>query len=573
MKRIEQASGLAMIGTIALGMMAASASCLRVNDEHCMFNGGDDACTGAYCVAAVEGGSSALAAVRVDGCIDDLPPAGDMGVAYVQYGLVKNQTELDQLLERLGVELDCPEMPDMTPLLDAVKPDLDSRKKPRRVPAALTSDQRQGIIDFNDAIKLGMDECSEDQTTGSTTVVDETMTTGETEGATSSTSGTEPCTSDEMCPGERPFCNLDSEECVPCDGMPDPNAACAGLELGTPVCLDGCVQCTAEAPDACTGVPPLCDAQTNTCQPCTAHGQCGEAACNLFTGACLPEDAVVHVGPGQDLATLALAVNSFGDGAEGTIVVHAGAYNESVTVEGGRVRAFLAAGIGVGINPPVWTRSSGATPQLTVNADSTVLMDGMQLSGNVSTMVPGLLVDGGRAWVDRSRIIINSGSGIVAQAGAELRLRNCFVGDGNLNDYNALEVNGATANVLYTTLATGFLATALTCDAIATVEVRNSLLVTRDATPEVTCRGATIEQSAAESDLGPTNVALGDMSTTWFANYNGGDLHLDTEPAMGVYPPAIGTAAQRRADDPPTDIDGEARPAEGSSDHAGADVP
>ena len=386
-----------------------------------------------------------------------------------------------------------------------------------------------------------------------------------------STTGPMPCVDNGDCGGGTPFCEPVSGECVTCDGTEDPDGSCAGVDPANPVCLDGaCVQCTAAAPEACMGMTPVCDDATNTCVPCTAHDQCmGEAGCNLFTGACLPSDAVVHVGPGQMHGTLTEAVASFGPGAEGTIVVHQADYNEAVTVDGGRVLALLAnAG-----DTPIWLLAGGGAPQLTVD-DGTVLLDGLRLSGNADDV--GLSVDAGRAWVDRSRIVQNSGGGIVAQNAAELTLRNCFVGDGT-NGENALTVDGTTsmasAMVSYTTLGTGFDnfndVFPVFCDGAADVTIRNSLLVSFDNPSELSCSTATVTNTASEALIpGAGNVALGDVGMDWFVGVDNGDFHLNNPPGM------LATTARWTTGDPPTDIDGNLRPTmDDAADYAGADVP
>ena len=406
-----------------------------------------------------------------------------------------------------------------------------------------------------------------ESSTGTSSMGTETSGSSESGSESSSTTGPMSCVNDEECTdAAAPFCGV-SGECGTCEGTKDGDAACAGVDPGLPLCVGGaCVQCTAAAPEACTGTTPLCDDATNTCVPCTEHGQCGEAACNLYTGACLPGDAeaIAHVGPGQEFASLTLAVASIPADAEGTVVVHQANYDEAVTVDGNRTVAFLAAEG----DSPVWGLLAGGMPQLTVPMGSTVLVEGMQLSGNANDL--GLRVDGGRAWVDRSRIVQNSGGGVLAEAGAELTLRNCFVG-GSVNNVAALAVTGATATITYVTAGAGFgTATALTCDVAATVDTRNSLFVSEDAGgDEVQCPGATIEHSAAELDLGGTNVALGDMATTWFTAYGTGDFGL-----TAMHPVAIDTAAQWQTGDPTTDIDGDPRPAvDATPDYAGADVP
>lgn len=428
------------------------------------------------------------------------------------------------------------------------------------------------LLDEDGSCLVGVSSSTGDEetSTGEETTSD---TTAGSDTESSSTTGPMPCASDDECTdAAAPFCEPVSGECVGCDGTAEPDAACAGVDPAAPLCVGGaCVQCTAAAPEACSGKTPVCDEASNSCVPCTAHEQCaGGAACNLYIGACLPADAVVHVGAGQRFATLGEAIASFGGaGAEGTIVVHAGAsYDEAATVDGGRVLAFLAAEIGAGVDPPRWVRTAGGTPQLTVT-DGTVLMDGVQLSGNASTMVPGLLVDGGRAWLDRSRVVTNLGGGVLAQADAELVLRNCFVG-GSVSNEAAAMVNGSSATILYTTIGAGFgMATAVACDGAAAVEIRNSILVAETDSDELQCNGATIEHSAAEMDLGGTNTALGDLNTAWFEEYASGNLHLAATP-----PITIATTARWETGDPLTDIDREERPQfDGASDVAGADVP
>lgn len=407
---------------------------------------------------------------------------------------------------------------------------------------------------------------SESSSTGSSSESgSNTSDTGTASSESSSTTGPIPCVSDDECtePGA-PFCGV-MGECGACDGTADPDAACVSDDPGLPLCVGGaCVQCTAAAPEACAGMTPLCDDATNTCVPCTEHGQCGEAACNLFTGACLPgdADAIAHVGPGQEFASLSLAVASVPAGAEGTVVVHQASYDEAVMVSGNRTVAFLAAAG----DSPAWALIAGGGPQLAVAAGSTALLDGLRLSGNADDL--GLRVTGGQVWADRSRIVDNNGGGIVAESNAELMLRNCFVG-GDISDANALTVNGSTATVLYTTAGGGFgAATALTCDAPATVTVRNSLFVARTDSDEIVCDAA-IERSAAELDLGGTNTGLGAMATAWFLGYGTGDFGLAV-----AHPATIDTAAQWHAGDPSTDIDGDLRPTvDGTPDYAGADVP
>ncbi|MCX4246741.1 hypothetical protein [Paraliomyxa miuraensis] len=378
------------------------------------------------------------------------------------------------------------------------------------------------------------------------------------------------CAANAECSGATPFCDTGSGQCVSCEAMAQPDDACAGLSAAASVCgsTGACVQCEGEKASACGGTTPVCDGAANVCVGCSAHDQCGPAACNFFTGACLPEDAVVEVGSGLEFAQLSAALDALG--AEGTIIVHAGNYDESIAIDGERTIAFVAPASEL----PVWWASVGAAPQLTVGAGAAVLMDHIQLSGNVSLAHPGLLVQSGRVWLDRTRVVNNPGGGIELVDGAELTLRNGFVG-GDDNDAVALSVEGSDARVIYSTLAAGFGdAAALRCGLGVFVQARNSLFVGRTAADEIQCATALIDHSAMEMDLGGTNQTLGVMpDTSWFQGYGVGDLHLSS-----MAPSTIGTTAQWQTgeplDDPPTDIDWDQRPAmAGAADYAGADVP
>jgi hypothetical protein len=166
-------------------------------------------------------------------------------------------------------------------------------------------------------------------------------------------------------------------------------------------------------------------------------------------------------------------------------------------------------------------------------------------------------------------VVNNTGGGIVVDGGGMLVLENSFVG-GDQNDKNALDIADGAATLLYATLAGGFgSASSLLCDDGTNTTVRNSLLVARTGSDELTCPNVTVTDSALEMDVAG-NISLGDMpGITWFMDYATGDFHLS-----GSHPAAIDTAATWQTGDPTTDIDGEPRPTtDGSPDFAGADVP
>lgn len=407
------------------------------------------------------------------------------------------------------------------------------------------------------------DATSTDPSEGSTT----SMETADSSG--SSTTGPMPCLENEDCddPGA-PFCEPVSGECVTCAATADPDGACAGSDPTAPLCVDAaCVQCTAENTAVCDELHLLCDDESHVCVPCAAHEQCASGACDLAVGQCFPDGLVVHVDGdgGADFMTVTAAVADVADGADGIIVVHeldSGApYVGSVLLDGGKRIALLGA-----TGETAIIQGIGVSPGLRiVEGSTTAYVDGLELSNATAT---GVVVDGAFAWFDRTRIVGNDGGGILAQNGAQLTLRNCFAG-GNV-EADVLELQASSADVIFTTLGAGLgVTTSISCDAVGTANVRNSLIVSRSDEDEVACGNVDATYTASETMLdGTGNVALGAMVTTWFTDFNGGDFHLTTAPAV------VGNTAQWEAGDPAIDIDGDDRPStDGASDFAGADRP
>jgi len=347
----------------------------------------------------------------------------------------------------------------------------------------------------------------------------------------------------------------------------DPDAACAELDPDEPLCVNGaCVECTPENPLLCDERLLLCDGDTNTCVPCVEHAECGSGACELAVGTCFPPGAVVHVDEdgGQEFTSVTDAVASVGAGEYRVIVVHeidgAGSYQGAVLIGAGKRIALLAA---PGESPVI--QGVGGNPGLRVEGAGTVLYtDGLGLVGN--TMGLGLHVNGALAWVDRSRIVQNTGGGILAEANAELTLRNCFVGSGGAVDTDAVTVSGSSLDFVYSTLVGGAVISertrALYCQGMTTVTGRNSIVVSLDALPEVECAGVVLSNTATELETGM-------LSAMWFNNFATGDLTLSASGAS-----VFDGIATWQAGDPPTDIDGDPRPAVNDTpDYAGADVP
>ena len=401
----------------------------------------------------------------------------------------------------------------------------------------------------------------------SDTGTDTSSTTDTTDSTTDTTTGPGPCMANEDCTNPaQPFCD-DMGACVDCSSTLDPDAACLGADPNFPVCIEGeCVQCNAADASACMGTTPVCDLGTNTCIGCTDHDECPDSACNLALGSCMDVGAVYSVdGDGvSDYASLSLALADIGAQAEITLVFHEANYApESIVIDTNGYVAIVAA---PGENPTV--TGNGGNPSFTIHGGSTLYLARVSASGTQNGG-RGVLIDGGSAWVQRCKVVNNSGGGIVVDGGGNLVLDNSFVG-GDISDVVALAMTSGTLEANYVTLGAGFgTSAALTCADGVGKAVRNSLLVSRSANPELACPNITITESALEMMVG-SNLALGDVDTlAWFDGYGTGDFGLSD-----TAPPNLATAAIWQSGDPTTDIDGDLRPTTpGTPDYAGADIP
>lgn len=394
---------------------------------------------------------------------------------------------------------------------------------------------------------------------------------GQAETDTTTTTGPAWCASDGDCGGSTPFCHANGA-CVACDGMPMPDAACAGQDESMPLCVDGeCVQCSQANAAVCDGQRLVCDPDTHACTGCVEHAECESEACELAVGRCFPADTLVlevDDAPSADHATVVAAVAAIVNGGYGILRVHersdGAAYQAAHVVDASKTLALL----GVPGEAPLLQGAAGAPALRVEGMHTAVYVEGLALR-DTPQAGRGLVVHGGTAWVDRSRIVQHTGGGVLAEAGARLTIRSSFVG-GDVDDVTAVAVQGATAQILYATLGGGLgSAAALVCDPTATVIVRNSVLVARTIGPAVSCSAGTFTHDAAESHLEGTNTAVGPMSTLWFQDYPLGELGLSMAGAD-----VFANVAQWREGDPRTDIDGDPRPTgDGAPDHAGADVP
>jgi hypothetical protein len=254
-------------------------------------------------------------------------------------------------------------------------------------------------------------------------------------------------------------------------------------------------------------------------------------------------------------------------GSEAVIILHEmnDEYLESSVISKS-VAIFAAPG-----EEPIIRGNSG-TPALTVSSSGVLFLRGVLLANTANAGGFGLLVSQGSAWVEQSRIVNNTGGGIVVDGGGMLVLENSFVG-GNATDVAALDVVDGAADVVYSTLVAGLKLdvdpTALSCAGGVEVSVRNSILVSPAVEPAVQCSQASIASSILEDASGFPGNAEAVFMPAWFVGYAAGDFHL----APNMFPMVIETAATWQLGDPTVDIDGDARPStDASPDFAGADA-
>ena len=391
---------------------------------------------------------------------------------------------------------------------------------------------------------------SGDTETSGTTVEPETDTEEE-----SSTTGPE-CSEDVPCSdAAAPFC-VDGT-CSTCDVSvdPAPDDACAMLDEGMPLCVETeCVQCTAEDAGACEGTTPLCDDANNTCVGCSFHEECqdlGFPACNIATGACFSNDAVTMVN-GATNGALATAVANVADGSERAIVLTGGGGNNAIVVDGGKTIAIVSDGTTERV-----VQGSTGNPTVTVTgAGSTVYLHRLALTLNGDD-VGASVESSGTLYADSTRVAQNSGGGIELAAGTSGFLRNCMVG--GAADAVTLDASSATVELLYSSVLGGLGdADGFVCSSGINISIRNSIITTRGSTPALGCAGADVSNTAIE------NTGM----TSWFADYNGGDAHLE---AAGQT--EFADVAVWELGDPPFDFDGDARPnTDGAMGYAGADT-
>ena len=204
-----------------------------------------------------------------------------------------------------------------------------------------------------------------------------------------------------------PFCDA-AGMCVACDGMPDPDAACAGADAAAPVCNAGsCVQCTAGNAGACDGQTPVCDDSANTCRGCTEHAECPDSACHLDggdVGACFAAGDVQNIANATALET---ALSGLGADDQAVLVLAAGTYGTSVDISSSAEVAILGSGSTV-------IAGDGGLNAVELIGTSITYFSGVEvanISGN------GVSCSGTAIWLDDSEVRNNAQAGLDISGG------------------------------------------------------------------------------------------------------------------------------------------------------------
>lgn len=378
----------------------------------------------------------------------------------------------------------------------------------------------------------------------------------------SSSGGSACATSQECGDPANPICS--GGACGPCQD----DQQCTDRDPVAPACRDdgACVQCTADNDSQCEGSTPWCDEVASACAACSFHEQCPDSACRIATGGCFDEAEVYRVGPGQDFVDLATAVEALGDGEHVLRLAADVAGNYSTTITGaGAVYAIVADDP----TTPPYLGFGGATT-LRAEAGAEVYVQDALFAVIIGSQ-PMVVADDASIYFDRVRVLSFAHGGVSLQNGAYALVRTSTLTQLD-SPYPALAVSDSNVDVLYSTFAayTNAGTAALSCTGPATATIRNSIVLSEGAGPDVSCDGATVTYSATNAlQRGTGNVMLGMFDDAWFASYNNGDLALTS-----AAPDELLTTAQWKYGDPVTDLSGDLRPTvDGTADVAGADIP
>jgi hypothetical protein len=284
----------------------------------------------------------------------------------------------------------------------------------------------------------------------------------------------------------------------------------------------------------------------------------------MLDGSCLPGGLVWHVDGdgGQDFLSIGQALLQIGAGESGTIIVHersgGAAYKEALAIADGRVVALIAAPG----ERPFLENDVGTT--LRVFADGEVYVRRFLIGG-----IDPIVVEGATLVIDETEVHGSVSAGVQLQADAHLIARNAILLSSSSDNFfgPALTADASRFELVYSTVIGRLSNSAVICTVgTAGSFLRNSLIGSEGAGPAIDCTELALLNNALEDAAAyPGNTTIGEIQPEWFVG--GTNYRLSTDA-----PVEIATAAVRQVGDPPTDIDGELRPAEGEPDYAGADL-
>jgi hypothetical protein len=451
-------------------------------------------------------------------------------------------------------------------------------------------------------------------TEGSSTSTSTTEPTTDSESETATTGPQPDCTAengapDDACDPSTPFCV--AGECVDCAGA-NGDSSCEALDGASPVCSGGtCVECTENNAAACGGMTPVCDTEASSCVACSAHAECGDAACNFADGSCFSTDYILWVdktaddcmvGDGSMEAPFCTVAEAFAKISEPdnlpaawTVRIRVGTYiepehitpaNSTIALLGDNGNALLrstvdaTAGLTTGENSTLYTGnivlSLAHTSGLKCSASTVYFVDS-QLRSNTQH---GLESIDCTTYIKGSLISQNQKGGIASYGPGLTHIDNSYVtANGNLvSEFGGIRsAQGNELQVVFSSLIgnDGDQAASVQCIDGAGAEIRNSVVIGRTNNPSVDCMDSVISYSVVDGgDMqGDGNLlAMGSDVKLWFEDPIGGIFRV--KPLVDDLPSPIAAVAMWMTGDVAVDYDGDARQAsEGAMDFPGADVP
>ncbi len=195
------------------------------------------------------------------------------------------------------------------------------------------------------------------------------------------------CESPINCSATAPVCEAEVFECGACVN----DSSCGGYPATSHCAPTGaCVGCVIS--DQCSGTTPVCDVAPGVCKACTLDSECVTGACNLETGACIAEAAILYAAPNgtpNTMCTKAMPCTvrqalAKVDSGKSTVVLADGDYsfNSGTTPVLSGARSALVVGSRL-----AKLNSSASVPAITVTGGAILAMRGIAVGATIRTAV------------------------------------------------------------------------------------------------------------------------------------------------------------------------------------------